>query len=176
MRAPDVRVVVDRGHQGARALDARCLERFEVGRVAGDDCRTLARRFGQRRFVAVDDDVRHALLGELLGDRPSDAAVAAQDQMVLHPTDAPPHALALEHLAEMSLDDVCHQRQHGIGEDAEADRDDPDRPPFAGPVERCRLSVADRRDRGDGHVERVEPRPVLEHDVSRRARADYQHE
>ena len=168
-----LRVVVDRRNQPARPIDRCGGEHRDVRGAAVDDRMAIGRGPLERLFVHVDHDEADALALEIARDLAADAAVAAQHEMITHARHLPLHAPRLDREAEMPLENVAHERQQRIGQHAEADEDDDHRPDFAARAQRCRLAAPDRRERGDGHVERVEPTPTFDLHVAEGSKQDH---
>src|SRR5207248_8810647 len=103
----------DRRDEPARPVDADALQGLLTARIGLDCERAGVDRGLQTLRIALDDDVGDALLPEPLRDDAADAAVAADDEVILdrteHTSDAPP----LQPLRQSSLDDDRREQREG---------------------------------------------------------------
>ena len=87
----------------ARSMPARCSTSSEVASpCSGMPCGMWNSPAARR---LLDDDERQALRGELAADEPAHAAVAADDEVVLHLRQAAFHALPPQHGPDLAADD-----------------------------------------------------------------------
>ena len=162
-----------RGNESPRPADAEAPQHILAarvcfdGKIAGVDRRLHA--FG----VALDDHERNRLPRELARHDLSDAAEAADDEMIReiveHAFPAPSGPARLK----VSLHEPRHEKRKRVKNRGDAEDDDAavEHPP--GARQRVNLAVPHRRHRRDRHVERVEHVPAFDYDVSRRADAQH---
>src|SRR6185503_12617605 len=113
-------VGADGGDQPARAIDADALQHFLAAGVRLDAERALFERRVQPFGAALDDDIGDALAAELVGDDAADAAVAADDEVIL---DGFEHAFLpppLQPLGKAAFHDYRGQQREGIQRRADA--------------------------------------------------------
>ena len=157
-----------------RAVDPEALEDLFPARVGLDGQHAGGDHLVHALGVAIDDDERHALAAQFLGDGAADAAVAAEDevvpQFVDHATDPP----LFEAEVEAALDDEGGQQGERVERGADASDEEHDREGLAGPRQRVHLAIADGRDRDHGHVEAVPDRPAFDGHVAGRPADQHQ--
>jgi hypothetical protein len=115
--------------------------------------------------LCLDDDVRLSLLAELLGCCASDTAVRADDVVVLQAVDAPLHPSPPQWLAQLARHDQLGDDRDGREERQNPGQDEADRENTSTRTEWTNLAEADGGERGDGHVQAVEQRPVFDQAV-----------
>src|SRR6185436_4511728 len=146
----------------ARAIDADALQHFLAAGVRLDAERALFERRVQPFGTALDDDIGDALAAELVGDYAADAAVAADDEVIL---DGFEHAFLpppLQPLGKAAFHDYRGQQREGIQRRADAGHQHEHRPGLADARQRMDLTVTDRGHRDDRHVERVPEAPAFD--------------
>ena len=100
-----------------------------LGRVALDQEVAVLLRGRDRVLAEVEDDVRHAGSAELLGDLAADAAVPADDEVVVQALDRPLPPSFGQDAGEDAAGDRLDDNGTGVGDDRqpgehEHDRDD----------------------------------------------------
>ena len=159
-------VGADRGDEAARAFDSDAAKDVFVGRVGLDREEPVIDGRLHPIGIALNDDKGDLLPRELARDDFAHTAEAAEDEMVFQLIEharAPP---ALDPLDEIALGEQRHEEREGVEERANAAQNDQNREHPPGLRERVHLSVADRRDGDDRHVEGVPEGPPFDDDIA----------
>jgi hypothetical protein len=159
-----------------RAVDAGRPQGLVARRVASNAKMTVSLRPIERVLVDIDDHEVGPGAAEVTGDLAADAAVAAEDEMPIQAIDSLLHAPPLPGASEVALEDILHDRREGVEGPADTREDQADGEQPTDRRERVDLAEADRRDRGDGHVQGIEHRPALDPDVAGRPHRQHQHQ
>src|SRR4029079_16887291 len=109
--------------------------------------------------IALDDDKGNALLVQVVGDDPSDAAVAADDEVVANVIEHAYEAAFLEAAVESALDDRRGEQCGRVKGRADAAEDQDDGEDLADARQRVDFAKANGSHRGHRHVERVPRAP-----------------
>jgi hypothetical protein len=134
-----------------------------VGRQVGDA--VLLQQLGEFR-LGLDHEHGDAL-GAQLGHRgPPDAAVGADDVMVLEVVEALAHASPPDRFLQLAGDQRPGHRIDAGGQGDDPEDDEGNREHLPGGVQWPDLAVADRGQGGHGHVERVGQAPALQQQVT----------
>jgi hypothetical protein len=126
--------------------------------------------------ITVDDDEWRTAAAQLVRDNAADAAVPAQDEMVVEMVDHSTDATLLESEVQPAFDDDCGEQRERIERRADAADEQNDRERLTGPRQRVHLTVPHGRNGDDGHVEGVPCGPALDHHVSRRPAGNHEGE
>jgi hypothetical protein len=147
------------GHEHAGPLDPRRPQHTLIGGVAlqGGDGQA-----GQAVGVAVDHHHVGAPGGDEGGDAAPDAPVAADDHVPGPVGDAPFHPPPPQELPELPVDHGLDETAQDVDRRAHAPEDQHHREQSLPGGHGLDLAEADRRDRGDGLVERVHRREAEE--------------
>jgi hypothetical protein len=148
---------ITRSAPARRTSGSPCPEQDVVTRrVAFDDEISGFCSARERLRVVLDHDERYAALHELTGDLLADAAEAAEHGVAVELVDAGLHARYSKCCAEVTLNHQRDERRQKIDRRADAEKHEKDREDPALGVERPHFAVADGRNGGNGHVQRVE--------------------
>jgi hypothetical protein len=160
------------GHEHAGPLDPRRPQHTLIGGVAlqGGDGQA-----GQAVGVAVDHHHVGAPGGDEGGDAAPDAPVAADDHVPGPVGDAPFHPPPPQELPELPVDHGLDETAQDVDRRAHAPEDQHHREQSLPGGHGLDLAEADRRDRGDGLVERVHRREA-EEQVADRPRRRHERE
>ena len=109
--------------------------------------------------VGVDDDDRHAGVGQLRAVGPPDATPAADDHVIAQRGDLLVHPSPVHGRAEVAFDEQLQRDRQRVERGPDAGEDEHDREDLARTVERLDLAEPDRRHRRHRLVERRRATP-----------------
>ena len=153
-----VRIAGQGADEALGAAHAGLLQHMLVERIAVQDDFVLHARVGAAlRLIRFHDDEGHARLLQLPGGLEAHLPQAAHDDVASNPFQALLHATLLEIALQIAFDDEGGEIRNRVGGHAQTQHQVEDGEKLGGRGDIPHLPEAHREQRGDGHVEGVQP-------------------